>query len=195
MHSYIRVLLAGIAAMAILAAGVGVASAGRLSVSNRHIRGVWSRFTLSNTVTSEVIECQVTLEGSFHSSTTKKVAGALIGHITRPSIDACTGGNVTVDPEVLPWHLHYESFSGTLPNINSILISMTGSSYLISLGSLLCRAVTTATESAAAIAELSGEVVVSLSVDQTRQISLRTVRGFGCGLGRGQAEAQELLRS
>ena len=186
MHRLMYTALTTAAATVILAAAVGAAAASQMSTGSQTIRATWSRLQLSNTFSPEQpVECQVTLEGSFHSNTIQKTRRALIGYVSRSSVNACTTGSATIDQESLPWHLTYESFSGTLPNITSVALLLVRASFLIGLRELLCRAVTTTTDNASGIAEVSGETITGLAADPSRRIPLTTIRGFGCGLGRG----------
>jgi hypothetical protein len=78
------------------------------------------------------IRCRVTLEGSFHTGTIAKVARSLIGSVSRAIVaHPCTNGEAWADngteaeplgtaPNKLPFHITYESFTGTLPNIANI---------------------------------------------------------------------------
>ncbi len=127
-----RLALAALAASVLLAAGVSTASAGRLSVSSQSFRVTWRTLEFI-TPESVLAQCPVTLEGSFHSRTFAKVARTLVGAITagRTKREACTNGiiaifngvesyNGTVPQNSLPWHVTYESFAGTLPNIDAV---------------------------------------------------------------------------
>jgi hypothetical protein len=126
-----RTARTALAAAVMLACVVSSASARSLSISNQNIRVTWRSLEFDGTVV--VIRCPVTLEGSFHSRTIAKVERSLIGAITRANVaqDACANGrliafngtepyNGGTAPQTLPWHLTYESFGGTLPNISSI---------------------------------------------------------------------------
>jgi hypothetical protein len=64
-------------------------------------------------------DCRLTLEGSLHTRTMAKVAGALLGYITRVTAAECVAAMLT---ETLPWHVRYEGFSGTLPNITLLVV-------------------------------------------------------------------------
>jgi len=110
---------------------VGTASAGRLSTSSRNIRAAWAELGYSEPLFGASARCPVTLEGSLHSSTIAKVAGALVGHVSRGTVNnaACTGGRATILQASLPWHIRYGGFSGTLPNITSIVAHVIGASY------------------------------------------------------------------
>jgi hypothetical protein len=57
------------------------------------------------------------LEGSFHSRSIAKVAGALIGYITAAKLGPCAVGSATILRETLPWHTRYVWFTGVLPDI------------------------------------------------------------------------------
>jgi hypothetical protein len=128
LHSRTKLILAALVATCSLGLAVGSATAGRLSTTNTRFRVTWNsmRFADPTGESSIQMSCRVTLEGSFHSSTIRKIAGALIGSITRGAVDSnnCRGTNephrITVLAETLPWHLTYESFAGTLPNITSV---------------------------------------------------------------------------
>jgi len=116
---------------AALLLATGIASAGRLSLSSQTMRATWARFEWVSEFGT--IRCPLTLEGSFHSRTIAKVARALIGAVTRAAFnqEACASGsmaafngsesyNGTRPANTLPWHLSYESFSGSLPIISSL---------------------------------------------------------------------------
>jgi hypothetical protein len=123
---------AGLAAMAaaLLAFAVGTASARSLSTSSQQFRITWRVLELGS---ESLIRCAATMEGSFANRTIAKVARTLIGAITRASFkqESCTGGTVAAFNGVegynggtasntLPWHVTYESFAGSLPNITAV---------------------------------------------------------------------------
>jgi len=137
MRTSVKFALTALAASLLLAAVVGTASASRLSVSNQNIRATWSSLEFDSGI-GVVVRCPVTLEGSFHTRTIAKVARSLIGAVTKAQVRAasCVEGtgatfngveayNGTTSPNTLPWHLTYESFSGTLPNITAVRILLT----------------------------------------------------------------------
>jgi hypothetical protein len=100
-----------------------VASAARLSLSSGTLRATFASFEVipSGLPTAR---CALTLEGSLHSQTVAKVAGALIGQVTRGIVGTCGNGSITV--EGLPWHITYGSFAGALPNITSVMTRLVG---------------------------------------------------------------------
>jgi hypothetical protein len=132
MHLSIKLILSGLVASLLLAVAVTTASATRLSVSNQNIRATWTSLEkVAEGVTT--IRCQMTLEGSFHTRTIAKVSRSLIGAITKAAVkqETCTNGSVSVfngvdryngttTPNTLPWHLTYDSFTGTLPSITAV---------------------------------------------------------------------------
>jgi hypothetical protein len=150
MHKFtIRLGLATLTASLLLSAAVTSATARSLSTSNQSIRATWTG--LEFRATELGIRCQVTLEGSFHTRTIAKVAGALIGSITRAfsKQETCADGtaamfngveryNRTNAPNTLPWHLTYESFSGTLPNISTVRILLSRFRFGIRDGAAIC---------------------------------------------------------
>ena len=124
---------------------VGTASAARLSISRRDFELRWTPLTLSDGAIEG--ECDVVLQGSFHSSTIRKIRDALIGHITKADATrvepACTGAEIFMlngaeelngrrVANTLPWHVQYMAFSGALPNIH-MEIGIVGASILIEL--------------------------------------------------------------
>jgi len=127
-------LTALIAAM-LLASALSTASARRLEVSNQGFLVSWSRLEFQASFGS--VRCQVTLDGSFHSRTIPKVERLLIGHITQVIIkkESCTGGEALIEGrgQTLPWHVTYESFTGTLPSITSVSLLLRGALFRINV--------------------------------------------------------------
>jgi hypothetical protein len=107
----------------------GVASANRLSFSSQTFRTTFTGISWSGGFGS--VSCFLTLEGSLHARSFTKTVNALIGYITRASIGLCGSGSATVLTATLPWHLRYESFSGTLPIIDGIFTSIIGEAFQI----------------------------------------------------------------
>lgn len=131
-----KLLLATAAATVLLGALVGTASAGRISSSSQTLRASFSKVTFQ--LGGFPIECPVILEGSLHTRTMAKTAGALIGYITRADLSVC--GSATILRETLPWHVQYGSFNGTLPNISSINVNVIGASFAVRDGLITCLA-------------------------------------------------------
>ena len=116
-----KLCLAGLLAALTMTLVVTAASASRLSLSNRNIRITWTSLDLVSGG-STVEECPLTLEGSFHSATIRKTAGALIGFISRASVGVCFGGTKTILQASLPWHITYDSFTGALPRPSGLVL-------------------------------------------------------------------------
>jgi hypothetical protein len=123
-------IAATLSAVAILATLTSTATAGRLSASSQTLRATFASVRFASGFGTT--ECAVTFEGSLHSRTIAKTAGALIGYITRAALGTCSRGSATVLTASLPWHARYSSFSGTLPNIAAIAGAVTGAQVQIS---------------------------------------------------------------
>jgi len=117
-------LIAAVGTAALLSVCVSTAAAGHLSTSSRTLRATFREVRLR--LPFGVTNCLVTLEGTLHSSTIAKVAGTLMGYITRAAGPTCLSGSATILSETLPWHIQYESFTGTLPNILTIRTKVIG---------------------------------------------------------------------
>jgi hypothetical protein len=188
MYRHVRRLLAMLAAAMTLALIVSSASAGRLSISNRQIRVTWASLEALNNITSETLRCSVTIEGSFHSATLQKVASALVGYVSRASVNrTCTGGSATIDQETLPWHLTYASFSGVLPSLTGVRLSAIGFSAVLAAFGNICRLRSEVAQPLGVIAQVAGEGRITGSrIDETSRIMLRNgPGGFACGLASG----------
>jgi hypothetical protein len=130
------------ASAVVLALGVvGTAAASRLQVrgAERGFRITWTNveFEAGFGFGGEfaAARCPVTLEGSFHSSTIRKIARALIGYVTRAAVNegACREfstetfhAKLRFLSETLPWHVRYESFTGRLPTITAVNVGFVG---------------------------------------------------------------------
>jgi len=142
-RTYFKLAITALLATTALAALVGTASARNLSVSNQSIRVTWRSLEFVGAF-GIAVRCPVTLEGTFHARTIAKVERTLIGYITaaRSKSESCTNGRgwayngterlegVTL-PNSLPWHLTYERFTGTLPNIERVAILLSNARFRI----------------------------------------------------------------
>jgi len=179
MHHRTRLTLAALTATILMASCVTNTSANRLSVSNKNTRSVWSRLVLNDGAGNSLVTCPVTMEGSFHSATIRKVLGALGGYITRATAGRpCTGGAVTVNQASLPWHITYEGFRGTLPNIEAILILLINVNYTVEVFGVRCGFGTpTDNLNLIAVRNASGEVRIE---DEPEGIQTKLSGGFLC---------------
>jgi hypothetical protein len=140
-----RTMSATLLAAMTLAVAVGAAGATRLEISNQAIRSVWREFEMI--VAGRHIACPVTMEGSFHSRVLSKVNGQLIGFITAAQAEgpACTPEGhlyvlngrerllATVTNNTVPWHVQYDSFTGTLPNVTGVKVRLVNVSLLVQI--------------------------------------------------------------
>lgn len=133
-----KLMTAALVGVAILLVG-GVAWGNHLSVSSRTFREVFRSISFEGEILG-TIRCPVTMEGSLHSATFAKTAGALIGYINRASLteSACTGGSATLAQESLPWHEQYSGFEGTLPNISRTIRVALGARIIMVFGGSVC---------------------------------------------------------
>jgi hypothetical protein len=143
-------VLAG-AALAAAVLGLGVSAlAHRLATSTGTFRYVWLSSHLAIFGWPEIgalFSCPLTLEGTFHSRTVSKVSGQLIGYVTSAFVgraEACSGGSLTILHETLPWHVRYDSFTGTLPSISSVKSQIIGVKMRLADASITCTFTSTA---------------------------------------------------
>ena len=118
-----KLVLTALAATALLAAIATTSAAREFETSETRIRTVFRPLILRSS-SGDSVTCTVTLEGSFHYRTIRKVEGSLIGYITRAIVETPTcrssptaGITIAALTETLPWHITYLDFSGTLPNV------------------------------------------------------------------------------
>lgn len=175
MRTRSKFALAGLAAALVLSIAVTSAHAERLSVSSRNFTVVWARLTKVTTGGFGPIECPITVSGSYHSSTISKVLGALIGFINRASVDSsgCTGGRETVNLESLPWHIRYRAFSGSLPNITSIVWGAVGVKWTLEAAGVSCTTQSTAANPWVFLSNLSSGRLVSVTAESSAGVPLR----------------------
>jgi len=139
MRTRSKLILAGLSAALLMSLAVGSAQANRLSVSNKNWRAVWSRLVFTDENGNPLVTCPVTMEGSFHSATIRKVIGALIGYITRATAGRpCFGGTITINQTSLPWHITYEGFEGILPNIALIDLLLRNINFTVEVFGVQC---------------------------------------------------------
>lgn len=197
-----RHLLSTVVAALVLSVAASAASASRLSVSTQSFRFNWSSLAISGPSGSGYrVECAVTLEGSFHRSTTTKTAGQLLGYIARSTLGTCTGGTATLLAETLPWHITYQAFTGTLPNITGVVANFSGVSIGVTDAGIPCllRTEPATPVSATAIRE-GGSTVTGVRLDETDlipatgNIFCRTLRLNLSGTGRFLAANGEAFR-
>jgi hypothetical protein len=195
MRTRSKLVLAALVATACLAVAVGTANARRIEFSEQHIRAVWSieRAHFKGSNAAFAIECELTIEGSFHSRTLSKVCGQLIGYITvAEAPNLCIGGEIAIlngveplpgggtAPNTLPWHVRYHSFSGTLPTIERIRIQIIGAAILMWDALIECLYQSTAAKPLFAILHIVAGTLTTLQWDETSPIPLKIELRFPC---------------
>jgi hypothetical protein len=122
---------------------VAGASARRIETSSQNFLAKWASLGFGDEGGVSV-SCPVTLDGSFHSRTTSKVSGQLIGYINRAFVatTACVGGTARANTETLPWHIQYNSFVGTLPAISGVNLTLIGAKFEVLASEVRCTSQT-----------------------------------------------------
>jgi len=191
MIAYSKLLLAGLCVTFLLAAAVSTASANHLSVNEQRHRLTWRELQFVASAGS-TLTCEVTLEGSFHSRTIRKIPNTLIGHINKASVGACAGGSATIHIESLPWHEQYNSFTGTLPNITSVKLALVGARYRIRNSIETCEAGTTQAEPG------FGNIELGTRGEATGLVASGTINlrgGFLCGFATGSFAGRATVKT
>jgi hypothetical protein len=141
-----KLLLAAAGATVLLGALVSTASAGRLEISETRITTMWRSVEFA--LPSVTVRCEVTLDATLHERTMIKDLGTLMGYITRAILGPCASGTATILTSTLPWHIRYSDFTGTLPEINSIIVHVIGASWRVAGGGVNCLARSSTTKPA-----------------------------------------------
>jgi hypothetical protein len=188
--------IALLVAVATLAVAVGAASAGQLEVrgAERGFRLVWSSLHLAwrwNN-NSFATTCPVTLEGSFHARTMRKVLITLIGYVTSASMPeaACRVGEVEwpvrarLLTETLPWHIRYNGFTGTLPAITAMKVQLQNVSIFVHENTVVewsCLYRTTAASPMQYLLNRERGGAITEVIQEPARATAPWVTGFLCG--------------
>lgn len=186
-----KLILASLLTTLCLAVVVSDASAHRFEIHEQNFFMTWPAAEQLRFINNEyiAIECEVLLGGIFHSRIFSKVSGSLIGEIHVTQKEPCTtrpgerfGLMWILDqverqegvelPESLPWHIRYDSFTGTLPAIVTMKWQLIGASFLLQgVFGIRCLFKSTAERPLFLIAELkaNGEIE-RVRVDETKPI-------------------------
>jgi hypothetical protein len=172
MRQRTRFSITALAAASVLAVCVGAVSANRIAQSNQTYRATWSSLEFVSAFAT--VRCPVTIEGSFHSRTFSKVAELLVGYTYRAAAGTCTGGTVTIRTETLPWHVRYNNFTGTLPNIVSAGHRIVGVGFVIEALGTRCSYSSTAASPMKSISNrnTATHAVESIRIDETAVVPL-----------------------
>jgi hypothetical protein len=132
-----RKVLVVVATLAVLGVLATTASATRLRFSSQSFRMAAPELRFGGGLETR---CPFTLEGTFHRTTFAKVEQTLLGYVTRARINeaACQEGTETVLQEKLPWHVTYEGFDGTLPNIMHVAVQLHGAAISLTKAGMMC---------------------------------------------------------
>jgi|GEM_PF-5698725 len=134
-----RGLVGAVGALAVLLLAAGTAPAareievGRPGVITARSAGI--RFVINELEIVVTCESQFTFE--LHPRIAKGMA-SLSGFVREASFRNCQEGNI-VALRPSPWHIVYESFTGTLPRITSITFNIINFGYLLTVGGALLR--------------------------------------------------------
>jgi hypothetical protein len=198
MHHCRRQLLVLAIVAGVLALDAATAAANRIAFTNNRIRITWNALKFDE----NWARCRVTLEGSFHSATIQKVSRALIGYITRAFIRPCEVGSAWFltgaegQAETLPWHVRYDSFTGTLPTIERLRLQIVGFSYKYTHLAPGEYCLFRSTEAAPAVIDLvlNGNPVPLVRFNEERPIPIvPEASEFFCGEGPGIASGSGQL--
>ncbi len=131
-----RACLLVVLATTALSTAVGQAAASRLLVDDRDFRVTFRSMKLWEWLINDVIvDCEVTLTGSFHASTFPKTNGLQIGVITAMQTRECAEGSFA-GLLASPWQIKYVFTFGTLPTITSIAVNVVGMAMEVHPGAL-----------------------------------------------------------
>ena len=187
MRTRSKLLLTALTAAFVMAASVGTASAGRLSLAEQGYRAVWTPLEFTGLGGLLRVRCNVTLRGSFHYRTLLKTR-SLVGYVTEARLTRpCTGGEAAIlngteaAPNTLPWHMTYDSFTGTLPAIRGVRLALVGAAFVLEVGGFgTCLYQSTSASPAFGIINLNTTTgaALSLAADGNSRIPLKeTIEG------------------
>lgn len=128
MRTYTKLMSATLAALIVLAFGVGTSTASNGLEVSPQVFSVLSA-ALSFVAGEFNVICEVLRVYSLHRSI-PKVAGTLAGYVTNVIILRCQNGD-TVRVLNFPWHIRYVGFGGTLPRISEVRFQVEGTAFLI----------------------------------------------------------------
>ncbi len=146
------------------------ASANRLSVNTQTFT---MDFTAINFEASGIeVSCRVILEASLHSATLAKTRGLLVGQVVSGvSFPEECEGTEGAEPgeldETLPWHITYNSFTGTLPNITGIAFDVVGASFSVTVLGVSCLFRSTTESPLRIVANVRSGAIATADIDDT----------------------------
>jgi hypothetical protein len=185
MPKHSKLILAAAVAAAALGAIVSTTSANRIALSEQLFRATWSNIRF---IGFALIECHLTIEGSFHSRTGSKILENLVGYVTRSIVaeTQCTGASARILTEALPWHIRYGGFTGTLPQINTMRIRIIGSKFLVQIAGIAPAKCLYTSTAASPIPDIVSRntttgVAGSITVEESAAIPFSSGTNIACG--------------
>lgn len=182
-------ILALLSALLTMSVCVASAPARQFTTSNQQFRAIWTPLAFTALGGFIQVRCNVTLRGSFHYRTSSKTRGALAGYITSAALTRpCSGGEAWIlngterATNTLPWHISYDSFTGTLPRIRTLRTAVIGGSFLLLALGNGCRYQSTAASPGFGrinLNELTGEAN-SLQAENSSSIPLSETLAGSC---------------
>jgi hypothetical protein len=184
-----KLLLTALTAALAMAVIVATASARNIELAeaeDQRFRATWTPLEFTSIGGLIRIRCNITLRGSFHYRTHAKTR-SLIGYVTSAAVTRpCTGGEMfilngterlpggTTPATSLPWHIQYDSFTGTLPRITGMRVALINFSFLLIAGGNQCLYRSTNTEPLFGILNITTAtgVASSLTADNNSSIPL-----------------------
>jgi len=161
-----KMLLTVVGATVLFGALVGTASARTLTYSEARLTSNFARVEFSGA--SGTTRCNVTLAGVLHSRTLGKVLESLVGLITEARVGGCDAGtgSATILTATLPWHIRYNGFGGTLPNISQLRTKVIGSAFRVrEPNGLECLVTSTAAQPTNGNYTVSGGVITAAEME------------------------------
>jgi len=134
MRKHTKLMLAALGVTMLLGAATNAADARNLRTSEKNFELIWDEVFPGKTAfrftpeSGGSVTCTLALSGSFTESTIAKAAGQ-IGTISSANVGLCKEGAQSVLRETLPWKLRYAGFSGTLPTITALRVSVVGATF------------------------------------------------------------------
>lgn len=180
-RTQVKLLPAALIATFALALCAGGASASRLAFSAGDFRFTWTPMRIGYAEITP--RCNVTMAGSFHSTTVAKTANLRVGFITTASVQSENFCEVfTVATETLPWDLRYVSFGESLPRISSVQFKIVNLGMRYEISGVRCFARTKEAEPLLVAMARNTETGVVTGIIAEERPGIRNELPIGCSL-------------
>lgn len=143
MRTHGKLILMALTAALLLSFAAGTASARNgLIASPSTVEAIFPELTFSDTTGLVEVICEVTLNVTFHESVAKTI-GSLAGFaevaVDEAGCEGGTAGLLDVNDERVtglygPYHITFDGFTGTLPNIQSVSLQLNEVKFWIEAG-------------------------------------------------------------